>query len=109
MFSSIRNFFSRFYTFNEVFRLTFMLGLIALLFYPDYGGMKTMSYVLAVMLAIIFIAHIVRKYCLFNYINMKDLADSALQTRNTSAAIVFASVCAVIMMCIHTAAQFFTR
>lgn len=109
MFAFIRSFFSRFYTFNEAFRLIFMLGLIVFLFYPDYGALKTMSYVLGVFLAIAFIAHITRKYCLFNYINMKDLAESALNQRNTAAAIVFSAVCAVIMTCIIVAAQFFVR
>lgn len=109
MFAFIRNFFSRFYTVNELFRLTFMIGIIALLFAPDEGSLRTMLYVLGVFLAITLITHITRKYCLFNYINMKEFSDSALHQRNMAAALVFASVCAVMIACMVTAAQFFTR
>lgn len=109
MFASLRNLFARFYTLNEAFRLIFMLGMIALMFYPDFEGMKTMGYVLGVFLAITFIAHITRKYCLFNYIDMGELVRATLKEHNTAAAIVFASVCAVIMTCIVVASQFFVR
>ena len=109
MFGSLGKLLSRFYTINEIFRLAFMLGMIFVLMYPDFGAMQTMSYVMAVFLAIAFISHITRKYCLFNYINMKELVDSAINQRNNAAAIVFASVCAVIVTCIITAAQFFVR
>lgn len=108
-FSSTGSVLSRFYSANEIFRLVFMLGMIALLFYPDYGALKTMSYVLGVFLAIAFIAHITRKYCLFNYINMKKLVDSAIDQRNVAAAICFAAVCAVIIASMVIAAQFFVR
>jgi hypothetical protein len=109
MFKSLSNLLSRFYTLNEVFRLTFMLGLIYVLMYPDFGAMQTMSYVMAVFLAIAFISHITRKYCLFNYIDMKQLVDSAILQRNIAAAIIFSAICAVIIACIITAAQFFVR
>lgn len=109
MFAALGSILSRFYTGNEIFRLVFMIGMIAALFAPDFAALQTMSYVLGVFLAIAFIAHITRKYCLFNYIDMKALVDSAVNQRNTAAAIVFASVCAVIIACIVTAAQFFTR
>lgn len=100
---------SRFYTMNELFRLIFMIGMIAALFYPDFGALKTMTYVLGVFLAIAFIAHITRKYCLFNYIDMKSLVTAAIEQRNIAAAIIFASVCAVIIACIVTSAAFFVR
>lgn len=109
IFAPIGRLLSRFYTLNEVFRLAFMLGMIAFLFAPDYGAMKTMMYVMGVFLAIAFIAHVTRKYCLFNYIDMKKLVDSAVEQRNMAAAMVFAAVCAVIITCIITAAQFFTQ
>lgn len=109
MFAALGKILSRFYTGNEIFRLVFMIGMIAALFYPDFAALQTMSYVLGVFLAIAFIAHITRKYCLFNYIDMKVLVDSAVNQRNTAAAIIFAAVCAVIIACIVTAAAFFTR
>lgn len=99
----------RFYTINEAFRLIFMVGMIVLLFYPDFSALKTMAYVLGVFLVIALISHITRKYCLFNYLNMKTLADSAVNEKNVASAIVFASVCAVIVACIVTAAKFFVR
>lgn len=105
----MKNLLKRFYTMNEIFRLVFMLGLIAVLFYPDFAALKTISYVLGVFLSITFIAHITRKYALFNYIDMKELVTAALDKGNTAAAIIFASVCAVIIVCITTAAQFFVR
>lgn len=98
-----------FYSINEFVRLGFMLGVICALFYPDFGALRTMSYVLGVFLSIAFITHIVRKYCLFNYINMGTLVKSALEQRNVAAAIVFAAICGVIVACIITCAQFFTR
>jgi hypothetical protein len=109
MFGSFSSILRRFYSANEIFRLVFMVGMIALMFYPDFGALKTMSYVMGVFLAIAFIAHITRKYCLFNYIDMKSLVDAAINQRNIAAAIVFAAVCAVIMTCIVTSAQFFVR
>lgn len=99
----------RFYSINEFVRLGFMLGVIALLFYPDFGAMKTMSYVLGVMLGIAFITHIVRKYCLFNYVTMGSLVKSAIEQRNVAAAIIFASICGVIITCIIVCAQFFVK
>lgn len=107
--SSLGTLLGRFYSANEIFRLVFMVGMIALLFYPDFGALQTMSYVMGVFLAIAFIAHITRKYCLFNYINMKTLVDAAIEQRNIAAAIIFAAVCAVMMTCIVVAAQFFVR
>lgn len=109
MFNTLRNLFARFYNWNEAFRLIFMLGMIAIMFYPDFEGMKTMTYVLGVFLAIAFISHITRKYCLFNYVNMGDLVTAALRDYNMAAAIVFASICAVIMTCIVVSSQFFVR
>ena len=109
MFASIRSLFSRFYTINEMFRLAFMLGVIALMFYPDYGSLRTMMYVMGVFLAIAFIAHVTRKYCLFNYIDMKTLVDSAVKEFNVAAALIFCAVCAVICTCIIVAGQFFSR
>lgn len=107
--STLGSLFGRFYTINEVFRLAFMLGMIALLFSPDYGALRTMSYVMGVFLAIAFIAHVTRKYALFNYIDMKRLVDSAVKDFNIAAAVIFASVCAVICVCIIVAGSFFAR
>ena len=108
-FKALGNIVGRFYSANEIFRLVFMVGMIAALFYPDFGALKTMSYVMGVFLAIAFIAHITRKYCLFNYVNMKTLVDAAIEQRNIAAAIIFAAVCAVMIACIVTAAAFFVR
>lgn len=109
LFNPLNLLISRFYTLNEIFRLAFMLGMIALLFSPDYGALKTMMYVMGVFLAIAFIAHITRKYAMFHYVDMKTFAMSALEERNVAAAIVFASMCSVVCTCIIVAGHFFSR
>jgi hypothetical protein len=109
LFAPITALLGRFYTLNEVFRLSFMVGMIALLFSPDYGALQTMMYVMGVFLAIALIAHVTRKYCLFNYIDMKELYEQAKDHRNTAAAMVFCAVAVVICTCIVVAAQFFVR
>ncbi len=93
---------------TEWARLLFTLGLIAALFAPDWSALRTMSYVMGVFLGVAFISHIVRKYVLFPYLDMKTLYHKA-RKEPLPAAIVFASVCGIIMVCIDTAAKFFTR
>lgn len=93
---------------HEIARVVFTLALVAVLFYPDYGALRTMSYVMGVFLGVTFIAHVTRKYSLFAYVDMRELYNRARQEALASA-IVFASVCAVLIVCIDTAAKFFVR
>ncbi len=93
---------------HEIARLLFMVALIAVLFWPDFGALRTMSYVMGVFIGVALIAHVTRKYSLFPYLDMRDLYMRARKDPMASA-IVFASVCGVLIVCISTAASFFVR
>lgn len=93
---------------HEAARLAFQLVLIVALFAPDWEALRTMLYVMGVFLGVTLIAHISRKYALFPYVDMRWLYNKA-KKEPLPAAIVFASVSAIIVVCIDTAAKFFVR
>ena len=93
---------------QEAVRIVVSLAVIAICFWPDFAAMQTTLFVLGVFFAIALISHLVRKYALFPYLNMKRYAAKALETP-LAASIVFASVCAVIVVSISTTAAFFAK
>lgn len=94
---------------HEVIRVVVMLALIVALFYPDWSALRTMSYVMGVFLGVALIAHITRKYALFPYVDLRELYNRARTQRCMASAVVFASVCGVIIACVVTAAKFFVH
>lgn len=93
---------------HEFIRLIFQGAAIVALMAPDWGAIRTMSYVLGVFFGITMIAHISRKYSLFPYVDMRELYNRAKKDPIASA-IVFASVAGIIIVCIDTAGKFFAR
>lgn len=93
---------------TEFARLIFQAALIVLLFYPDWGALRTLAYVFGVFMGVTLIAHVSRKYALFPYVNMRELYNRARKDP-IGAAIVFASMAGIVMVCIDTAGKFFAR
>lgn len=92
----------------EMRRVALTLAVIAACFYPDWEALRTTLFIAGVFFSVSLISHFVRKYALFPYVDMRKYAEKALEEPLASS-IVFASVVAVIVVSISTAATFFAR
>ena len=93
---------------HELRRLASMGIVILGCFYPDWAALHTTMFIVGVFFAVALISHLVRKYALFPYINMRQFAVKSLE-EPLAASIVFASVTSVIVVSITTAATFFAK
>lgn len=92
----------------ELRRVAVTMAIIAGCFYPDWEALRTTLFIAGVFFAISLISHLVRKYALFPYIDMRKYAVKASEDPVASS-IVFASIVAVIVVSISTAATFFAK
>ena len=93
---------------HEIKRVILTLAIIAACFYPDFDALRTTLFIAGVFFAVGLISHLVRKYSLFPYIDLRKYAQKSMEDP-IAASIVFASVTAVIVISIHTASTFFAR
>lgn len=93
---------------HEVLRVLLAALVIVLCFYPDWGALRTTSFISGVFISVALISHFTRKYVLFPYIDLRVFVEKAKEDPLASS-VVFASVCGVIIVSISTAATFFAR
>lgn len=93
---------------HEVKRVILTVAVIAACFYPDWDALRTTLFIAGVFFAVGLISHLVRKYSLFPYIDLRKFAQKSMEDP-IAASIVFAAVTSVIVVSIHTAAMFFVK
>jgi len=89
---------------RELFRGLALAAVLAFMYFQDPTGFAVVTYMIAFMLVIALTSHYVRRI-LFRYLDMGKIANKADETP-LSAAIVFASVAAIIAASIFAGAQF---
>lgn len=89
----------------DILRIVFCCILVGFLFYPDFSNLQIIAVVAGFILAMALLSHIARIF-FFPYVDLRSYAMKALE-EPMSAAVVFASVTALISVLLFVAAMFF--
>ena len=81
---------------SDLVRIALLAGLGLLLLQPDTPTLNLISYCFGLSVLLVAASHVLRKI-LFRRIDLVRLAEDALQNMNLAAAVVFASVCFVLV------------